>query len=108
MNIVHIYRDYLPNEILIKIRDYLGPHKIAKIFTDMINKIEIVSKDEPFQDLMYHFYRHYELYDDEPDFSIRWTLIEENACFKDWRKMYKWWYLWEGILFNKLFTGNNS
>ena len=108
MNIVHIYRDYLPNEILIKIRDYLGPHKIAKIFTDMINKIEIVSKDEPFQDLMYQFYRHYELYDDEPDFSIRWTLIEENACFKDWRKMYKWWYLWEGILFNKLFTGNNS
>lgn len=108
MNIVHIYRDYLPNEILIKIRDYLGPHKIAKIFTDTINKIEIVSKDEPFQDLMYHFYRHYELYDDEPDFSIRWTLIEENACFKDWRKMYKWWYLWEGILFNKLFAGNNS
>ena len=108
MNIVHIYRDYLPNEILIKIRDYLGPHKIAKIFTDMINKIEIVSKDEPFQDLMYHFYRHYELYDYEHDFSIRWNLIEENACFKDWRKMYKWWYLWEGILFNKLFTGNNS
>ena len=108
MNIVHIYRDYLPNEILIKIRDYIGPHKIAKIVTDMINKIEIVSKDEPFQDLMYHFYRHYELYDDELDFSIRWTLIEENACFKDWRKMYKWWYLWEGILFNKLFTGNNS
>ena len=55
MNIVHIYRDYLPNEILIKIRDYIGPHKIAKIVTDMINKIEIVSKDEPFQDLMYHF-----------------------------------------------------
>tara|TARA_Y100000739_G_C20517969_1_gene422708 strand:+ start:185 stop:505 length:321 start_codon:yes stop_codon:yes gene_type:complete len=106
MSNVSILNTYFPNEILINIREYIGPHKIAKIFTDTINKIEIISKEEPFQDLMFHFYRHYELYDNEPDFSIRWTFIEENACFKDWQKMYKWWYLWEGILFNKLFISN--
>ena len=57
MSNLSILNTYFPNEILRNIREYIGPHKIAKIFTHNINKIEIISKDEPFQDLMFHFYR---------------------------------------------------
>ena len=38
MSNLSILNTYFPNEILINIREYIGPHKIAKIFTDNIIK----------------------------------------------------------------------
>ena len=54
MSNLSILNTYFPNEILINIREYIGPHKIAKIFTHNINKIEIISKDEQYLNLMFH------------------------------------------------------
>jgi len=105
---MNLYCLNLPSDILIIIRKYIGKHKLAVIYLENLERVEFLSKEVDYQDLMYHFYRHYELFDDEPDFCLRWRLITKNSSFKEWKKMYKWWLLWEGVLFNKLFGDEND
>ena len=108
MTIEYLYKLQLPDEILIKIRNYFNMHPIAIIFNNSFNELVHLSSNFDFQDLIDHFIRKYEYNDDDPDFCIRWTFIEHDKNFKYWKQLYKKWLLWEGVLYNLTFNGINE